>query len=339
MAPAASANYRSFYEQSIHYFDRAHTATPTGPIGGPAAWRGRDLTPDDYTVVLTDDQVREFEAALDAARSTKKSLGELSADDFPLSSMAAEVASWSDRLANGSGVVVVRGLPVERWGEDGSSIVFWCLGLHIGEPGAQNPADELLGHVIDLEGADLAVSKEHEDLNTRLYRTNAFIAFHCDAADAVGLLCLRAAQQGGASRIASSVAVLDELWRTEPRLAARFFEPFELDLRGDGPSTKHITIVPSRYDGEVVRTFFHSDYFRSAPRHDDVAPLTELDLRALDAFEAIAGSEDFRLDMDFEPGDIQLINNHTVVHSRTGYVDDPDHPRHLLRLWLSFDRS
>jgi alpha-ketoglutarate-dependent taurine dioxygenase len=41
------------------------------------------------------------------------------------------------------------------------------------------------------------------------------------------------------------------------------------------------------------------------------------------------------LDMQLSPGDVQLVSNHTVVHARTSYVDDPSSPRHLLRLWLS----
>ncbi len=58
----------------------------------------------------------------------------------------------------------------------------------------------------------------------RLYRSAKGIAFHCDAADVVGLLCLRAAKQGGQSRIASSVYVFDELLRTSPDLAPELFE-------------------------------------------------------------------------------------------------------------------
>ena len=44
-------------------------------------------------------------------------------------------------------------------------------------------------------------------------------------------------------------------------------------------------------------------------------------------------------EMDLEPGDVQLISNHTVLHARTAYQDhaDPARRRHLLRLWLSFD--
>jgi alpha-ketoglutarate-dependent taurine dioxygenase len=41
--------------------------------------------------------------------------------------------------------------------------------------------------------------------------------------------------------------------------------------------------------------------------------------------------------MQFEPGDIQLLSNHRVLHARTAYEDAPGETRgrHLLRLWLS----
>ena len=31
-----------FLEQLLHYFDRPHVGPPSGPVGGPAAWRGAD---------------------------------------------------------------------------------------------------------------------------------------------------------------------------------------------------------------------------------------------------------------------------------------------------------
>ncbi|MCD6073684.1 MAG: taurine catabolism dioxygenase TauD, partial [Rhodospirillales bacterium] len=40
---------------------------------------------------------------------------------------------------------------------------------------------------------------------------------------------------------------------------------------------------------------------------------------------------------EFAPGDIQFLNNHVIMHSRTEYWDWPNAPerkRHLLRLWL-----
>ena len=39
--------------------------------------------------------------------------------------------------------------------------------------------------------------------------------------------------------------------------------------------------------------------------------------------------------MFLAPGDMQFVDNGTVVHARTAYVDDPSDPRHLLRLWLA----
>jgi hypothetical protein len=41
--------------------------------------------------------------------------------------------------------------------------------------------------------------------------------------------------------------------------------------------------------------------------------------------------------MEFKPGDVQLVHNHTLLHDRTGFVDWPERERrrHLLRLWLA----
>ena len=45
--------------------------------------------------------------------------------------------------------------------------------------------------------------------------------------------------------------------------------------------------------------------------------------------------------MMFEPGDIQLLNNHVTLHSRTAFEDYPEpvRKRHLLRMWLSVPNS
>ena len=83
----------------------------------------------------------------------------------------------------------------------------------------------------------------------RLYRTRADIAYHCDAADVVGLLCLRAARSGGASRIVSSVTVYNELLAQRPDLVERLYEPFSVDVRNEDESgeIRHIPIPPCRY--------------------------------------------------------------------------------------------
>ena len=61
-------------------------------------------------------------------------------------------------------------------------------------------------------------------------------------------------------------------------------------------------------------------------------------LQAIKIFEDLAWSDELRLDWNLRPGDVQLLSNHTCLHSRAGFVDDPRDPaaqRHLLRLWLA----
>ena len=43
------------------------------------------------------------------------------------------------------------------------------------------------------------------------------------------------------------------------------------------------------------------------------------------------------LDMEFRPGDVQLLKNSVILHKRTEYEDwdEPERKRHLLRLWLA----
>jgi hypothetical protein len=68
------------------------------------------------------------------------------------------------------------------------------------------------------------------------------------------------------------------------------------------------------------------------------APLTTLEKAALDFLDEQTRRPDLRLDMDLQAGDIQFINNYTILHSRTGFVDGPEphQKRHMLRLWLKF---
>ncbi len=325
--------YRSFAEQALHYFARPHESVPREPVGGPAAWRGSELAGrSDWIETLAPEEITELERARDEVRERDLALGQVRREDFPLPTLAPRIAGWARELDTGRGFLLVRGLPVARWGDEDASLVYWGLGLHLGIPGAQNPQGDLLGHVLD-------TGEEATHRFVRRYRTAGDIAWHCDLADAVGLLCLRTPRSGGASRIVSSVSVYDELLLRRPELVDRLFEPFLLDTRdeqGEG-RRPYLPVPPCRFAGGWLRTFYHSDYFRSVVRHPEVPPFSEEERTLLDLYEAIASSPELRLDMHFEPGDVQLVSNHVVLHARTAYQDweEPARKRHLLRLWLS----
>jgi len=322
--------YKSLTAQTLHYFSRPHEAVRRTPIGGPAAWRGSELAASaEWRYRLSGDDVAELDRALSAAKATGRPLNALRAADLPLPGLSAKIAAWRREVADGRGFVLVQGFPVDRWGPEDAAIVFYGFGLHLGVPGAQNSEGDLLGHVRDT-GAD--------PRTVRGYRTASNIAYHCDAADLVGLMCLQTARRGGLSRIVSSISVYNALLAEHPELVERLYQPFLLDTHGEG-GVDYIPMPACRHAGDRLRTFWQADYFRSA--HDYVrAPLFEPAERAvLDAYDAIANRPELYLDMELARGDVQLLSNHTILHARTAYEDhdDPARKRHLLRLWVSLD--
>ena len=324
----------SYGRQTVHYFDRPHEAVPTTPVGGAAAWRGVELAAGgDWHVRLDDAEIDELLEATACATASGRPIAELTLADFPLQGMQRRIDAWRRELGSGRGFVLVSGVPVERLSRDEVERLFWCLGLHMGHPGAQNSFGDTLGHVVD-------TGEDGSDPFVRLYRTSSDIAYHCDAADVVALLCLNPAKQGGASRIVSSVAVFDELMRRRSDLCERLFDPFRLDIRDANDHDLHfIEVPPCRFSEGTLRTFYHSDYFRSVVRHEEVPPFSDEELELMDLYETIANDPAFHLDMQLSRGDIQWVSNHVILHARTGYEDfeEPDRKRHLLRLWLSLE--
>ncbi|MEH6527077.1 MAG: TauD/TfdA family dioxygenase [Sneathiella sp.] len=326
--------FRSFTDQSKFYFDRPHTVIADQKIDNAANWRGPDLRgkPDSWTVTLTPSDIAELEQAIEQVTASGQDMSDVSRDSFVLPELSAKIRSWKTQIAVGLGFILVKGLPVEEWGLEKSTLAYWGLGHHLGHPGAQNPDNELLGHVIDY-------SEERTNPLVRRYRTSGNIDFHCDAADVVGLLCINAARDGGQSRITSSIAIFNALFDQSPELIPRLFEPFAVDRRGEeNPGQKGYFQRPACcFADHQLRTFYHSEYMRSAARFMDGGTLDTATEQVLDFYDTAAASKDFHLDMYLEPGDMQFISNHSIIHARTEYQDfeEVDRKRHLLRLWLS----
>ena len=325
----SNATHRTVRAQALHYLARPHSSVPTQPLHTEAAWLHRDVADaSQWTDTLDDATLAEVATTLRAVE--QRPLDTLGAADVPLPTLATSIERWRAALTAGRGFVRIRGVPVDDWSSAMVERFYWALGQHLGRPGAQNGRGELLGHVRDL--------RLGKDGDVRQYMTAEAISFHCDAADAVGLLCLKTAREGGRSRIASSVAIFNALLAQHPELVARLFEPIDVDARSDG-GTDVFRVRPAAHHQGRLRTFYHSEYTRTASRHRGVASLDDGQQALLDAYDALAASEAHCLEMDLRPGDIQLISNHTVVHARSGYTDhdDPERRRHLLRLWLTLE--
>jgi alpha-ketoglutarate-dependent taurine dioxygenase len=57
---------------------------------------------------------------------------------------------------------------------------------------------------------------------------------------------------------------------------------------------------------------------------------------ALAAIQSVFDRPELRIELNFEPGQIQFVNNRATGHARTEFFDyeEPERKRHLVRLWL-----
>lgn len=303
-------------------------------LTGPAAWTGAEMAtnPDLWLRQLTEAEVAELETAAAHYLSLGRDIGEITADAFPLPTLAAEMHTLRAKLIDGIGVEVIRGLPIDNYDQKTAAAIFCGIGAHLGSARSQNAAGHILGHVRDV-GADPT------DTNTRIYQTSARQTFHTDSADCVGLMCLRAAQEGGQSLLVSAETIYNRMRAARPDLLALLFDPIATDRRGEVPEgmQPYMEIPPfSWHDGRLT-VFYQRQYIDSAQRFDGAMRLTGDHVAALDLFDALANDPELHFGMQLEPGDMQFVYNHAMLHDRTGFKDwpDPAKRRHLFRLWLS----
>jgi hypothetical protein len=306
------------------------------PLRIPAAWTAAEMANSTRWIYrMTDADVAELDAALAGVKARRLGVPKITRADFPLPGLAPKLAAMLRELESGSGVVLMRGLPVARWGEADSMTVYWGIGTHLGEATAQNAVGNYLDHVRST-GRDW-----DKDPTVRGYQTTSFLPFHCDKGDVVGLLCLHGAKSGGESCIASSVAIHNALIERRPDLIEAIYSSLYIDHRGEEPTGRKPYYLQPMYAYYKGRMFARmgGKYAESAQRFPEVPRLTPQQIEGMRYVEELAQSDEFRLDMVFEPGDIQWLNNHVVQHSRARYEDwpEPERWRHLVRMLLFTD--
>ena len=290
-----------------------------------SVWYGAKATDKtDWIEEISTDQIGEVEAAVQKFEQ----IGE----EILLPTLAPRLKEILDEVLNGRGFVLIRRLPVERWTRRQAAIAFLIIGAQLGNLRMQNAEGHLLGHVRDL-------GRSSDDPNTRIYQTRERQTFHTDSCDVVGLLCLQTAKSGGLSSLVSSTTIFNEMRRSRPDLLRMLMEPIETDRRGEVPEggKPYFNIPIFNYHNGLVSTIYQRQYIESARRFPGVAPLTPSYIEALNLFDELANDPKLNLMMELQPGDIQLVHNHTILHDRTAFEDypEPERKRHLLRLWLA----
>lgn len=312
-------------------------SSPLLRVGGPAAWRGNSFDwKTECLHVMKAAELEEIDRALEHLRALGElDLPEITQTSFPLDATARTLAKVRESLWQGRGFAMLRGLPRDRYSADDMARIYFGLGAYLGRPMVQSYLGEYLGHVMD-----------HSDLEEapRGYHAGGHMGMHSDSCDIVGLMCLRTARSGGASRIASAAAVHDELLSSRPDVLETLYKGFfyrrmDRDAQfGTGRvlSKQRVPVFTRAADGSsALACYFLGGYARSAAARGD-ATLSSAELEAILCVERLAESPEFHLDMNFADGDIQFLNNRVVLHGRTDYEDAEAiaQRRHLLRLWL-----
>jgi Taurine catabolism dioxygenase TauD, TfdA family len=310
-----------------------------GAVESPAAWLAAELEAStDWWHPFTDAEVGEIDAALEHARAADPDLdlAELTPDRFPLPTVATLVAAIQQQLVDGKGVMVCSGFPIERYQLAELRAIWWGLSQHIGTPVPQSWRGDVMGDVRDL-GTGI------EGRAGRGYTSNAELRFHSDSADVTALFFLRRAKRGGESRLASSVAVHNEIARRRPDLLEVLYQPFTVSWQSNEPPGAqpwYELPVYGRVGDDVACAYVGSNILW-AEKNCGAPPLTPQQVEAVELVAQVAAEPRFWVERALEPGSMLFVHNHTVFHMRTEFedFDDPDRKRHLLRSWISLPNS
>ena len=306
-------------------------------IASQADWRGPDLLKrDDIFYTLSGAEQDEIRQSIRAAIKAGVDFDTITRENFPLPKFGKVLTHTLGQLEDGPGLSILRGIPVADFSKDEARLIYWGLGKHLGTAVSQSKDGDLLGDVRDF-GVDVNAP------NGRGYRSRQKLSFHTDSCDVVGLMVLRVAKSGGKSVLASSTAVHNEIARTRPDMLEVLYEPMPWSWNQQEPpggSPWYMQPLFSEKNGKISCRYIRGQIVNSQ-RYPDAPRLTDKQNEAMDCFDAIAHSEAFQFGMMFEPGDVQLLNNHVVLHSRTEFHDWPeeDRKRHLLRMWMSVPNS
>jgi hypothetical protein len=310
-------------------------ATAMKPLVDPAGWTSQELAAStDWIYELSPAEQDDIRSAVARIEKQNLSILDIIRTDFPLPVFDAGLQMMYDELLEGRGFCLIRGVPVENFSKQQAAIAFWGIGTRFGTALSQNIKGHMLGHV-------KALGVSYTDQLVRGYQTADEMRFHSDQCDYVALLCLQPAKKGGASRIASAVTLYNELLKSDPDLVEELVKDFYFSKYNESK-----TGAPSWYKMPVFS--FCDDYFTSrgigarimkAQNIPDVPKFTERRQRAVEAYHAKVRKIYF--DMDFQPGDIQILHNHVTLHSRTAFEDWPEaaRKRHLMRLWFGDDHG
>jgi len=310
----------------------------TETAASPRAWTRNTIASNDWTVHLPAAAIAELLAVRDEIRRAPVPLFLLDAKDFRLDACRATMDEVRRVTNDGPMFAVLDRLPLDEMTRDEAIALYWLLSSLLARPVAQKLNGQMFYDVMDT-GAKLKPGS-----GIRPTVTNVDLRFHNDNAynetppQYVCLLCLHPAREGGISQVMSVATVHEALERRHPELMARLYRPFWYDRHAEhqpGEPTAYAAPMFERgADGglkaRLALSEIHAGYALRGERPDNETAA------ALDAVQSVFDLPELHVELRFESGQIQYVNNRATGHARTEFVDhpEPERKRHLVRLWL-----
>ena len=305
-------------------------------VSGPIAWVADTLLPNDGLVAVPTDVLAEIEALAEFLQGNPLPTEALRLDDFDLPACQAFMTRVREILDHGVGFAIIDHLPLDDLGTGTATKVYWLLMSMLGLPVAQKWDGTL---VYDITDTGL---KTEAGNGVRSSVTNDRQGYHTDNSfgvppEFVALLCLRPAMEGGVSGLISFQSVHNLLLTEQPDLLSRLYQPFHFDRQLEHAPGDDLLVDKPIFtsDGETVAVTLSPRLVRQGYAVAGIEMDGET-IAAMEALREVAERPGLAKNFDFEPGQIQIINNRRLGHRRSAYSDwtEPGRKRHLVRMWL-----
>ena len=298
-----------------------------------AHWRVADLEADrSWIFELTDAQSAHLASVAKAAYEPDRALFDYCRADFDLGPAAQPIAAAMHEALHGRGLALVRGLPRNQLSEEQFKLLNWGIGLNTGVSRPQGKATQYISAVRD-------VRTDYRSSSGRGFSSNAKLDFHADGADLATLGCFNTAKSGGQSMITSCLTARAVLQAERPDLFDHAHEQFYFSRQNEEASDEPAYYGQPLFDYADDRIFckWNRNRVQSAQNIDGVPRLSDGQRATMDALDDILQRPELMFTMYVEPGDLQIMNNHVLLHSRTNFIDfeEPHKKRLLCRLWIA----
>ncbi|KAJ4399032.1 hypothetical protein N0V91_009728 [Didymella pomorum] len=311
-------------------------------LSSPMAWAGAELDPKRYIVELSRSEIDNIRAAVVGFKLQRLPRSEISQRTFPLQAgLAHKLSSVSKELHQGPGVAVLRGLQAARFNDEEAVVAFAGVSSYVApERATDSYANQTLSHVRD--ATKEVVPLWAKDIGLAGSKITAAMDFHSDRFSG-DILALHVRNDGGpgiggGQYVASFWRIYNELLRTEPEVLETMAEadwPFELKQKDQAP---YLELGPTLFfsRGKPICQLVKAPLLGSPriQRDPGMPKVSDKQMYAMHVIQDLATR--FSAQLDRKPGDIQFINNLSIMHAREAYqgANGKASTRHLLRMFL-----